>query len=279
VAAKSRKFTPYRPPTPPAGSYDPALDAQLAAARRGLSDLQSQIGTQQARDVTDYASQVEQAGRQTDQNEADLSKQWLRGREDIYRDRGRAGEDYNRNVEMLTRQYGQLGRNQLQATNAAGVIRGGALLQSAAKRAENQAIDRQPLDTNYQRFMADSSQQESRLGADYATQSQRNEAARTQQLGRLALDYAPPDAAANPLGGRRWQDRNTQLVTAQREQAFFGQDVGAAKAFQAAGSGWDPPQKPANEFTSASGTPYRVINGVRYDQYGRRLGAATGRGF
>jgi len=278
VAAR-RKFTPYRPPTPPAGSYDPALDAQLAAARRGLSDLQGQIGTQQARDVTDYASQLEQIGRQTDYNEADLSKSWLRGREDIYRDRARGGEDYQRNVQMLTRRYDQLGRNQLQATNAAGVIRGGALLQSAAKRSENQALERQPLDTNYNRFMTDSSQAESRLGADYAQQSQRNEAARTGQLGRLALDYSPPDPQNNPLGGRRWQDRTTQLTQAQREYAFFGQDVGAAKAFQASGAGWDPPQKPSNEFVSAAGVPYQVRGGVRYDQYGRRLGRATGRGF
>ena len=279
MAARRRTFTPYRPPTPPAGSYDPALDAQLAAARRGLSDLQGQIGTQQARDVTDYAAQLEALGRQTDYNEADLAKQWTRGHADLAQARARGTEDYNRNVQMLTRRYDQLGRNQLQATNAAGVIRGGALLQSAAKRSENQALDRQPLDTNYNRFLADNQQQDSRLGEDYATQSQRNEASRTQQLGRLALDYAPPDPANNPLGGRRWQDRTTQLTQAMREQAFFGQDVANAKIFQASGSGWDPPQRPANEFVSAAGVPYQVRGGVRYDQYGRRLGRATGRGF
>jgi hypothetical protein len=70
---------------------------------------------------------------------------------------------------MLTRQYGQLGRNQLQGANQAGVIRGGALLQSAAKRAENQAIDRQPLDTNFQRFLADNAQQAQRTQQDYET--------------------------------------------------------------------------------------------------------------
>jgi hypothetical protein len=194
VAARRRRtFTPYRPPTPPAGSYDPSLDAQLAAARRGLSDLQGQIGTQQARDVTDYAAQQEALGQQAGYNREDLSA--APGSRDFAGARSRT-EDYNRNVAMLTRQYGQLGRNQLQGANQAGVIRGGALLQSAAKRAENQAIDRQPLDTNYQRFLADNTQH-SADAEDYATQA----AGSRTRLGRLALDYAPPDAN-NPLGGR-----------------------------------------------------------------------------
>jgi hypothetical protein len=274
VAARRRTFTPYRPPTPPAGSYDPSLDAQLAAARRGLGDLQQQIGTQTSRDVTDYATEQEAINRQSGYNREDLGRQLSRGQADLGLARGRGTEDYNRNVEMLTRQYTQLG----QGANQAGVIRGGALLQAAAKRSENQAIEKQPLDTNYQRFLADNTQAGTRLQEDYDTQSARGAEATTTQLGQLALNYAPPDEN-NPLGGRRFQDRNTDLVTAQREQAFFGQDVGNTKAFQAGASGWDPPQRPANEFVSRSGTPYQVRGGIRYDPRGRRLGRATGRGF
>lgn len=263
---------------PPAGSYDPSLDSQLAAARRGLADLQGQIGTQQARDVTDYGSQVARLGQQQEQGRQDLTQQYQRGQYDLANARGWATDDFNRNVALLARQYEQKGRNQLQATNQAGVIRGGALLQSAAKRAENQAIDRQPIDTNYQRFLFNNTLQGQRMTEDYGTQSQRlNENADYQQ-GQLALDLAPPDAN-NPLGGRRYQDRTTQLTQAQREQAFFGQDVMNQKIFQASGSGWDPQQRPSNEFVSRGGTPYRVVGGVRYDQFGRRLGRATGKGF
>jgi hypothetical protein len=240
--------------------------------------MQNQIGTQQARDVTDYAAQQEQIGRQAGYNREDLSRQLSRGQADLGLARGRGTEDYNRNVAMLTRQYGQLGRNQLQATNQAGVISGGALLQSAAKRSANQAIEREPMDTNYQRFLADNTQAGQRMQEDYNTQSARGADAASLQLGQLGLDYAPPDAN-NPLGGRRFQDRTTQLTQAQREQAFFGQDVNAMKAFQASGSGWDPPQRPANEFVSKAGVPYQVRGGIRYDQRGRRLGRATGRGF
>lgn len=275
---KSRKFTPYRPPTPPAGSYDPALDAQLAAARRGLSDLQGQIGTQNARDATDYAAQVSRLQEQQGWNSADLSQQLARGQADLGTARTRGTEDYNQNLATLTRNYQQLGNRQLQGAAGAGVLRGGALLQAAAKRSSNQAIERQPLDTNYNRFLADNTQSGQRLAEDYNTQSGRNQANLGYQLGQLALTSSPPDAN-NPLGGRSYQDRTTQLTAAQREQAFFGQDVTAAKAYQAAGAGWDPPQRPANEFVSKGGTPYRVIGGVRYDQYGKRLGRATGRGF
>jgi hypothetical protein len=275
MAAKkpSRKFTPYRPPAPPAGSYDPALDSQLAAARRGLSDLQGQVGTQQARDVTDYAAQQQAIARQSGYNAADLGQSLSRGQADLGTSRTRGTEDYNRNVQMLTRQYQQLGRSQLQGINQSGVIRGGALLQAAAKRTENQGIDRQPIDTNYNRFLADNTQAGQRLQEDYNTQSARGAEATQTQLGSLALDYSPPDAN-NPLGGRRYQDRNTQLTTAQREQAFFGQDIGNAKIFQASGAGWDPAQKPANEFGSGA-TAHRIVRegnqSVAYSPAGKVL--------
>lgn len=263
---------------PPAGSYDPSLDSQLAAARRGLADLQGQIGTQGARDTTDYASQVSRLQQQQGFNSEDLQRQLGRGQADLGLARTRGTEDYDRNVQMLTRQYEQLGRRQLQGANQAGVLRGGALLQAAAKRGQNQAIDRQPMDTNYQRFLADNTLSGQRLQEDYNTQSARNATNSDYQMGQLALDLSPPDEN-NPLGGRRYQDRTTQLTQAQREQAFFGQDVQNQKIFQASGSGWDPPQRPSNEFVSKGGTPYRVIGGVRYDQFGRRLGRATGKGF
>lgn len=235
MARRTRKFTPYRPPTPPAGSYDPALDAQLAASRRGLSDLQNQIGTAQARDVTDYGSALANLGTQRDYQMQDLGTARTRGT-----------EDYNRNVAMLTRKYGIQANNQFQQAANAGVVRGGALLQSAAKRLANQTIDREGIDTAHARFMADNAQQGARAQNAFSTRQ-----------GELALDYAPPDVN-NPLGGRRYQDRTTQLTQAQREAAFFGQDTAAAKIFQATGSGWDPGSRPSNEFGSGANV-HRVV--------------------
>lgn len=275
---RRRTFTPYRPPAPPAGSYDPSLDSQEAAARRGLGDLVNQVGTQQARDVTDYAvAQSDLQNNFGDQVQG-LQRGYMDRTQDLQRQRNRTQEDYTRGNFLLSRQFEQLGRGQLQQANAAGVIRGGALLQAAAKRAENRGIQQQGMDTNYQRGIVDIDTQYGRAGRDLQLGTEQANQDYNRRAGGLALDYSPPDAN-NPLGGRRFQDRATQLTQAQRELTFFGQDVGNQRVFQAAGSGWDPQQRPANEFVSAAGVPYQVRGGIRYDQRGRRLGRATGRGF
>lgn len=254
----SRKFTPYRPPAPPAGSYDPSLDAQLAAARRGLTDLQSQIGTQQARDVTDYAAAMGQQGASYGRAQAGLLQSYEDRKADLQLQRNRTQEDYTWSNSLRNRQFNILGRNQMQAANAAGVLRGGALLQAAARRAENQGIQQRAADTTYGRQIGDIDTAYGRAGRDYEQQQAAMAEDFSNRQGQLALDYAPPDAN-NPLGGRRYQDRTTQLTQAQREFAFFGQDTQAAKAFQASGSGWDPPQRPGNEFTNRAGQSYRVV--------------------
>jgi hypothetical protein len=257
VATRRRRtFTPYRPPTPPAGSYDPSLDSQEAAARRGLSDLQGQLGTQQARDVTDYALAQQ-----------DMLTNYQQQTGDLQLRRNQTQQDFTRGNELRGQRYQVLGRNQLQTANTAGVLRGGALLQAAARRSFNQGQEQQDANTQYGRQIGGIDTAYGRATQDYENRA-----------GKLALDYSPPDAN-NPLGGRRFQDRTTQLTQAQRELAFFGQDIGNQRTFQAAASGWDPEQRPANEFVSAAGVPYQVRGGIRYDQRGRRLGRATGRGF
>jgi hypothetical protein len=108
-----------------------------------------------------------------------------------------------------------LASQQRQQFQAHGLAYGGASLQAAAKRQANEAFDQQPIDLS-----------RARLGEDTGL-----------QLGKLALDLAPPDAS-NPLGGRRFQDRTTQLTRAQREDAQFGLDIGAEKVFQATQANW-----------------------------------------
>jgi hypothetical protein len=137
---------------------------------------------------------------------------------------------------MLSRNYAQLQNRQAQGHARAGVMGGGAVLQAAAKRAANQAIEQAPIDTSYSRFQQD------------------NESA----LGQLALQMAPPDAS-NPLGGRQFQDLTTGLTRAQREGTQFGLDTSAEKAYQASGAGWDPGVKPSNEYVGPQGV-YRGIN-------------------
>lgn len=239
-------FKPWEPwsSSPPSGTYDPSLDAAAGAAGRGYQDLQSDVARQGQRDTVDYGLQRE-----------GLIKSGMQAEQDRQLGFAREGSDYSRNVAMLQRAFQVKGNVQKQQASSYGVLHGGALLQSASKRAANEALARQPLDTSHARFQTDSAEQQNRI----------NDGTQT-SLGRLALLMAPPDAG-NPLGGRSFQDRTTQVTRAGRENTQFGIDTEAQKAFQAGGVGWDPGTRPRGEFAGgASGGPERVqvVGGIRY---------------
>lgn len=244
-------FSPWSS-SPPSGTFDPALDAAKGAADRGYGDLKDDIERDNTRDTVDYGLQRDDIIRQGMQAETDRQTAF-----------GREGEDYSRNVSMLQRAYAIKGQNQAQQMNSYGVLNGGAALQAARKRAANQAIDRQPLDTSHTRFQTDSAEQQKRI----------NEGTQL-SLGKLSLLMAPPDAS-NPLGGRSFQDRGTQLTRAGRENSQFGIDTEAQKGFQAAGTGWDPGTRPKGEYVSPTKGPWQIrdVGGIRYrvDPKGRVL--------
>lgn len=217
MAVTFKPWTPWG--TPPADRYDPALDAQLAASQRGFGDLVTDATTGNARDTQDYGF----------------------GLGDVQRSQDRGQADYNRNVGLLTRSYGQLRDRQSQQFHVAGVAGGGAALQAARKRTENMAIDRQPLDTGLQRLNEDSDIARGRLGVNYQ---------------------------------RGIDDRSTQVLRGGRESVFFGADTAKAKGFQAAGTGWDPGPKPSNEFIGAAGPQRTIVRGnttYLVDQAGKVL--------
>lgn len=281
-AAKFKAWTPYTPPPIPAGSYDPALDAQLGQAQRGLGDTLQDIATSSSRATTDYGLSLDALNRQQGRSGSDLTQQ----RDDALGTLGtnlqRGQEDYGRNTQMLAQSYQRLQGQQNQAANAAGVLTGGAVLQAAAKRKANQAQDQQGLDTSWQRAQADNAQSVGLVNRDYATQSGRLTEDGDLARGQLALQSAPP-GFGGPLGGRTFQDLNTQATRAQREGGIYGLDVESQKAFQASQSGYVPPARgeaggsPSNEFVTGDGTHYRVIvkNGRRYrvDPNGRIIGS------
>jgi hypothetical protein len=239
-------FSPYQPPLPPSGSYDPSLDAQRAAAQRGLGDLRQDTALGNTRAAVDYGLGVEDYGRQYGRGAADLNLAL-----------GRGESDYSRNVGLLQRSYTQLARRQAEAGRAHGVLSGGLAARAAAIRAQNEAIDQQPLDTGISRLRQDTQTQLGRLGED-----------RDLGIARLGLGY-----------DRGVTDRGTALTRAERENTQFGLDVGTQEAYQAGQAGWAPPGRgeaggmPKNEFVAPDGSHYKVIvsNGWRYkvDQAGR----------
>lgn len=245
-------FTPYAPPPIPSGYYDPNLDATRQAASRGLLNTQQDIGLAGRRAGEDYGldpNDPTYAGSQV----AGINRGYTRGTEDIATQRRYTDEDYNRNVGLLTRQYTQLGRQQAEGARKYGVTSGGIALLSAAKRAENQGIDRQSLDTGRTRAME---------GFDTTGR-------------RLTEDRDVGLGQARTIYDRGVADRGTALGRAQGEDTFFGLDTDAQKQFQAQQAGYQAPTGPSNEFTKPDGTRYRVVlkGGYRYeyDQNGRVL--------
>lgn len=260
VGGFRRAFDPYSPIVP-AGTYDPALDSQLGAAQRGYGNFQEDAATQTSRALTDFTLGQSDINQGYDRNLADLNQSRDRGLQDIGTSRTRGGEDYNRNIQLLQRSYQQLAGRQQEQQNAAGVLKGGAVLQAAAKRKANEALDRQPMDTNFARFGQDLAQQESRLNQDYGTQFGRLGEDKTAALNRLALGAT-----------RGQEDLGTQVKRAGVELGQYGLDIGQQKLYQSMQTGYVPPTKARNEFSGPQG-PYRVVQegdyNVRYDPSGR----------
>lgn len=243
----SQPFTPYQAPPLPSGFYDPNLDAQLAAAQRGLGDTTQDYATQASRNQIDYGLQQDAinlnqsrglADYQTNYDRGsqdlttgynrnsqdlttnfnrgsqDLNTGYSRGTQDLNTGFSRGNEDLDRSVMLLQRSYSQLQNRQSQDAAAAGVS-GGAALQAAAKRAANMAIDRQPLDTSRARLGQDYTTNTSRLGEDYRTNTSRLGEDYTTNSGRLGEDYS---TNSSRLGqdfatgtGRLTQDTANQL--------------------------------------------------------------------
>lgn len=258
-----RAFTPYDP-TVPTGSYDPGLDSALYASQRGLGDVQADSATAAQRGLVDYGLGRDQIIQGRDRQLADLTTGHDRGLADFGTSRTRSTEDYSSNVAALQRAFSQLGNRQRQGAISQGVVHGGSLLQAAAKRTANEAIERAPIDTGYQRQQADITTGEGRLNQDFTTNTGRVGEDATSQLGQLALQFQ-----------RQGDDAQTALLRAQREAGQFGIDTQSQKLFQASQAGYVAPPRPSNEFTNAAGQSYRVImvggKKVRVDQYGRRI--------
>lgn len=182
--------------------------------------------------AVDYGLGVEAINRDFGRNSQDLTTGYDRSIADIGTARGYEGEDYSASLAALQRSYDRLGSRQMETANQAGVLQGGAVLQAAAKRAANQAFDRQPIDVNHQRAVTGFDTSQQRLTADYGTNAARLGEDRGVAAGNLALGYT-----------RGTTDLQTTLRRAGRENTAFGLDINAQKSYQAAQGGWTPPER------------------------------------
>lgn len=257
---------PGVPASPPPGFYDPALDAQVRASGRGLGDLLADQNTQLTRGANDYTTargdifrtrdeQLSDLGTQHDRQgtgfdwqRQDLDTGYGRGMDDSRLAEGRTREDYGSAITNLQRGYQRLGGQQSQALAGAGLGGGGAFAMAAGKRAENMSIDRAPIDTNFNRGIADLLTNRGRMTEDYGTNTGRLSTQRgwsdqdfTTNTGRV---NAGADRAAGALDlgwNRQQEDIGTAGTRATRENTAFGQDANAQRWFQAQQAGYTGP--------------------------------------
>lgn len=182
--AKSRYGTLYDVPW---GSYDPSIEAQLQASRRGLADLRQDTRIANRWSRKDFRQRMADSRQGWQRTRFDLGQQRQRGlqrfrfqRQDLQRDAGRAREDFATRLQGISRQFGQQAVSQQQAQNAAGTLSGGTGAAAAAKRAENQRFAEQPIHTAASRMEQDLSTKlgrvqvgENQLRQDFATRLNR----------------------------------------------------------------------------------------------------------
>lgn len=180
----------WQPPPIPVGAYNPIRDIELQAGKRGVANTLEDLGTKNARGEGNF----------------------LLGQSDIQRQQGEQTAERDKALANIGDSFKRLGVRQEEQANGAGLLRGGALLQSAAKRAANQGKATDQVNQTYSR------QQE----------------ASVRQLARLAL--------ARQQEG---EDIGTQGSRAEREQGQFGIDTQTLEAREAAENGYESPVGPA----------------------------------
>lgn len=153
--------------------YDPALEAQIRALKRGLRYTEEDYRLDRKRSKQDYRQQRREIKRNRARNREDFATQLARGlasyanREyDIQLGQRRANEDFGTQLTNLARGEARLGNRQRQQMNAAGVLGGSTSAASAAVRAENLKYAQQPILTAQQRANEDAATALARLGTE-----------------------------------------------------------------------------------------------------------------
>lgn len=224
----------WRPPTrPPAGRYDPALDAQVRASDRGYHDLQQDTSRDQGRLLSDFNINTTAVDARTNSALADAFTSGTRLTQDYGRQTGRLGEDYSRQTGDLQRNVQQLGDQQASQANAQGVLDPSSAQAALQARAVNQRRDQGLIDQTRDRSLQDMTTSKDRGLADLLTGANRAVYAGNTAKGNLGLALT-----------RGNEDLSTALSRGGREHTAFGLDTNAQRFYNARAGGWVPPRRP-----------------------------------
>lgn len=180
----------YAGPTPRPGA-DPAHPAwpapTLASSERELHVSEAERGLHEAEREADWTRKRYEAGYATSMSDFD-------------RQTREESDAYNKGLALLAESFTKLGTQQTEASNKAGLLQGGALLQSAATRAANEGKER-------------TKQTESHTKAQEGIDRAR---------AKLVEELAPPDAG-NPYGGIKWQELAKHIANLASNFTFLQQ--------------------------------------------------------
>lgn len=177
---------------PPPGTYDPGLQAQIEQAQRGLLDTQQDVHTDIRHARRDTQTTIHGERRDTHRSMQDARRTRHQSLQNLGLERHGTNIDFARNLydlgvaqqrgtqdfqtatENLNRKYDILGIRQAESANARGIgAEGGAAAASAAKRTANQATEQRPLQTDFERMMADEATKRARAQQDHNLALQR----------------------------------------------------------------------------------------------------------
>lgn len=242
-------FNPnYTPPTPkpqaespwdiapPFLSYDPALEAQRRAAKRGLEDTESDVKTNLHFAHTDLRQALHDIHVNASRKRQDISRQAARGQEklgyqetDVKTKAGRAEQDFQAQLANIGRQFAQLRHRQGEAANAQGVLDKGTLEAGVAARRNNQRLAEAPIHTAQQRTAEDLYTALSRIG------TARGELTADQErsLNRLIQDRNLERQKSRREYGRKAFGETRKEERARREAAISNVDLLAQEIYAA----------------------------------------------
>lgn len=161
-------YQPYRPVVP-AAAYNPTLDIELAAGKRGTQNTLEDLGTKDTRGAANFA---------TDENE-------------VKRQEAEQTAAHTRALAGIAQGFQRLAGRQREGANSAGLRNGSALAQAATKRAANESLQQTPVNQTFttqqegdKRSLARLALSRQQEAEDNATQRSRAE----REQGQFAID-------------------------------------------------------------------------------------------
>jgi hypothetical protein len=250
---------------PPSGYYDPNLDVQQRDEKRAYGRNVTDLNLAAERAGVDLGFQTKRTGNEPgsegidrvrskqdyDTGVSGVERGFGRSLSDLLQARSRGGEDYQSSLTNLQRSYDRLGNQQGELSRKMGAeATGGVYAQAARKRAENQAIDKSPIDQAYSRFTQDSATSEGRLGEDRKLSL--DELLRGYNRAGEDMDWTQGQAARGYSNAAT--DIGTALERGETDHTNFGQDIRAAKQFQWGGQAITGTGAPASTIKAPAAT-------------------------